>query len=138
MSKAGAKLRPGAVMGVDWGVMRIEPVEVGMRRCDWSRSAVLGSRSSAALDFADLVAEQLVGTVLPWSRRESLVRAAAKLGISRFEANLIIAAVQNQMGAGLGRSEARRPRLAKRIAVGLTVFVAVQAVIVAAAWYWLG
>lgn len=131
-------MRPAATMGVDWGMMRIKPVEVGMRRGDWSRSAVLGSRSSAALDFADLVAEQLVGTVLPWSRRESLVRAAARLGISRFEANLIIAAVQNQMGAGLGRSEARRPPLAKRIAVGLMVFVAVQAMIVAAAWYWLG
>ncbi|MGD0390732.1 MAG: hypothetical protein ABSC42_17445 [Tepidisphaeraceae bacterium] len=117
--------------------MRIKPVEVGMRRGDWSRSAVLGSRSSSALDFADLVAEQLVGTVLPWSRRESLVRTAQTLGISRFEANLIIAAVQNQMGVGFQRGETRRPRLTKRIAMGLTVFVAVQAVIVAAAWYWL-
>jgi len=125
-------------MGVDWGVMRIEPVEVGMRRGDWSHSAVLGSRGSAAMDFADLVPGQLVGTVLPWSRRETLVRTAAKLGISRFEANLIIAAVQNQMGVGLKPDEARRPRLMKRIAAGLTVFVAVQALIVAAAWYLLG
>jgi len=90
------------------------------------------------MDFADLVPGQLVGTVLPWSRREALVRTAAKLGISRFEANLIIAAVQNQMGVGLKGEEVRRPRLAKRIALGLTVFVAVQAVIVAAAWYLLG
>ena len=117
--------------------MRSKPVEVTIRRGDWSRSAVLGSRGPAALDFADLVAGQLVGTVLPWSRRESLVRTAARLGISRFEANLIIAAVQNQMGVGLQHSEVRRPRLMKRIAVGLTVFLAVQAAIVAAAWYWL-
>jgi hypothetical protein len=117
--------------------MRIEPVEVEARRAHWSRSAVLGSRGSAALDFADLVAAHLVGTVLPWSRRESLVKAAANLGISRFEANLIIAAVQNQLREGGRRVEARRPRLLARIAVGLMVFLAVQAVIVAAAWYWL-
>jgi hypothetical protein len=116
--------------------MRIEPDEVGKNRGDWSRSVVLGSRGSAAMDFADLVPGQLVGTVLPQSRRESLIRSAAKLGISRFEANLIIAVVQDQMGVGLERIEVRRPRPTRRIAVGLTVFVAVQAAIVAAAWYW--
>ncbi len=59
----------------------------------------------AARNFADLVAARMIGTVLPFSERESLVRAAARNGINRFEANLLIAAVQHQMGVGLKRQE---------------------------------
>ena len=117
--------------------MQLEPIRANLRRSDWSRSAVLGERSGTARDFADIVADQLVGTVLPWSRRETLIQAALARGITRFEANLIIAAVQHQMGVGRKRSETKRQRLSTRIAAGLAVFVVVQAGIIAAAWYWL-
>lgn len=70
---------------------------------DWSQSAILGDRGVAARNFADLVAARMIGTVLPFSERESLVRAAARNGINRFEANLLIAAVQHQLGVGLKR-----------------------------------
>jgi hypothetical protein len=70
---------------------------------DWSHSAILGDRGVAARNFADLVAARMIGTVLPFSERESLVRAAARSGINRFEANLLIAAVQHQLGVGLKR-----------------------------------
>jgi hypothetical protein len=79
----------------------------GTRLNDWSQSAILGDRGAVARNFADLVAARMVGTVLPFSERESLVKAAARHGINRFEANLLIAAVQNQMGAGRRRVEKR-------------------------------
>jgi hypothetical protein len=79
----------------------------GKRVNDWSQSAILGDRGIAARNFADLVAARLIGTVLPFSERESLVRAAARHGINRFEANLLIAAVQYQMGVGRQRAEKR-------------------------------
>jgi hypothetical protein len=81
----------------------------GTRLNDWSHSAILGDRGVVARNFADLVAARMVGTVLPLSERESLVKAAARHGINRFEANLLIAAVQNQMGAGRQRIEKRGP-----------------------------
>jgi hypothetical protein len=77
----------------------------GTRLNDWSHSAILGDRGVVARNFADLVAARMIGTVLPFSERESLVKAAARHGINRFEANLLIAAVQHQMGAGRRRLE---------------------------------
>jgi hypothetical protein len=56
-----------------------------------------------AIGFAQLVAQQLQGPVLRYSHRIALVQEAQKRGIARFEANLIIAAVQHQTN--------RRPRV---------------------------
>jgi len=44
--------------------------------------------------FTDQVTQALDGYVLRYSNRLALLASAAKLGISRFEANLIIATVQ--------------------------------------------
>jgi hypothetical protein len=46
--------------------------------------------------FAQLVAQELEGPVLRYSKRQELLREAERRGIGRFEANLIIAAVQHQ------------------------------------------
>ena len=107
--------------------------ESGPQKSDWSGSAVLGSRGSWAREFADLVDGQHVGTVLPWTRRQLLVREAQRRGIGRFEANLIIAAVQHQR------------RFEKRPAVeaagwgswlsAATVFVVVEFAIIAVVWH---
>jgi|HubBroStandDraft_6_1064221.scaffolds.fasta_scaffold586932_2 hypothetical protein len=115
--------------------MQLKPIREKLRRSDWSRSAVLGERGVAARDFADIVVGQLVGTVLPWSRREKLIRAASAHGITRFEANLIIATVQHQMGVGRRRDDAKPSRLSVRIATGLAMFVIIQSGIIAAVWY---
>jgi hypothetical protein len=117
--------------------MQAERVEVKLRRSDWSRSAVLGDRGAAARDFADIVAGQLVGTVLPWSQRQALVRIASDHGITRFEANLIIAAVQHQMGVGQRRQAPKPRRPLRRYVAGVSAFCVIQAGIVVAAWYWL-
>lgn len=46
--------------------------------------------------FAQLVSQELDGPVLRYSKRQRLIREAERRGIGRFEANLIIAAVQHQ------------------------------------------
>jgi hypothetical protein len=122
--------------------MRIETIQIesfgrSRARTDWSGSAVLGAQRPAVREFADLVAERLVGTVLPLTQREALLRVAALRGIGRFEANLIIAAVQHQLGVGHRRKLEARPRTGLKIAAGVGVFVAVQAGIIFAAWHWL-
>jgi hypothetical protein len=118
--------------------MHSEAVKIKGFTGDWSQSAILGDRGPVARDFADIVASQLVGTVLPWSQRESLVRLADMRGIGRFDANLIIAAVQYQMGVGRIRVEAtRRRRSARTIVACAVVFVVVQAGIVGVVWHWL-
>ena len=49
-----------------------------------------------AAGFAQIVSHQLDGPILRYSKRQSLLREAERRGIGRFEANLIIAAVQHQ------------------------------------------
>jgi hypothetical protein len=49
--------------------------------------------------FAEAVADSLQGGVLPYSDRQRLLRRAARLGIGRFDANLIIASVQHRRPA---------------------------------------
>jgi hypothetical protein len=49
-----------------------------------------------AAGFAQLVTRELEGPVLRYSKRQALLREADRRGIGRFEANLIIAAVQHQ------------------------------------------
>lgn len=115
--------------------MQFGPIRGKLRRSDWSRSAVLAERGVAARDFADIVVGQLVGTVLPWSRREKLIRAASAHDITRFEANLIIATVQHQLGVGRRRDDAKPSRLSMRIATGFAMFAIIQAGIIAAVWY---
>jgi hypothetical protein len=114
-----------------------EPIRLQKPRADFSGSAVLGERSGAARDFAELVASRMVGTVLPFDQRETLIQAAVAAGINRFEANLIIAAVQHQLNLGRRRTEAsQRPRLFRRAATSLGLFAIIQAGIAAAVWHW--
>ncbi len=70
-------------------------------RLDWSDSAILGHRAPQARAFADRVAASLVAGILPQTMRQKLIRRAMHQNISRFEANLIIAAVQHRLGTGL-------------------------------------
>jgi hypothetical protein len=85
--------------------------------------------------FAQEVVDMIDGPVLRYSRRLALLRRAEQLRISRFEANLIIAVVQRELGSGV--PEAEKP--AGGIAAPLTLFLLLQAAILALAWYvWVG
>jgi hypothetical protein len=87
---------------------------------------------SPAAQFARMVGDGLNGPVLRYSQRLALLDHAARLGIVRFEANLIIATVQHRRGAGT-TVEATRP--AASIWRGLVVAGCCQAVILLLAWW---
>ena len=91
--------------------------------------AVVALPLGAAQSFSGLVREHLDGPVLRYSHRANLLRAAERSGIGRFEANLIIAAVQHQAG-GMNRAESVAPSESWRAA--LIGFIATQGAILSA------
>lgn len=95
-----------------------------------------------AADFARLAVAAIDGGVLSYSKRLKLLDAADGLDIGRFQANLIIAAVQHGTTAASiasPRNSRRRPSpdpsYVSRFAVApLLVFLLVQALITLGAW----
>jgi len=91
----------------------------------------------AAERFAGLVPQHLDGPVLCYEDRQSLLEAARRLGIGRFEANLIIAAVQHRAE---GEHVAMRSATVERSAVvakwwpAVTVVLAVEMGVSLLAW----
>jgi hypothetical protein len=107
---------------------------------DWSQSAILGHRTAAARDFADLVATRMVNGTLPWTQRQLLLRHASRRQISRFEANLIIAAVANHfrpLGVSAACDSAPGPTRYSFILRGLAAFLAVEIIALTIAWHFL-
>jgi hypothetical protein len=109
-------------------------LESPTRRIDWPQSPILGHRGAAARQFAGRVSGRLVGGLLPWTHRRALLAEAASLGIGRFDANLIIAAVQHASPA-IAPAPSPKPR-ARKLIVPVTpiAFLAVQLVIIVAVW----
>ncbi|MGH7177966.1 MAG: hypothetical protein ACREJC_11340 [Tepidisphaeraceae bacterium] len=85
----------------------------------------------AARGFAEGVASRLDGAVLRYSDRVQLLKRAAHLGITRFDANLIIAAVQYRAGPAIRhKPRVKAPTLVSPVAV----FALLQCAIAAGAW----
>ncbi len=82
--------------------------------------------------FTQLVEEVLDGPTLLYSERLKLLRAARRLGVRRFDANLIIAAVQERREDGLPVAT-RSPGRGWACVLGW--FVVIQGMIVAGAGY---
>jgi hypothetical protein len=91
---------------------------------------------SRAQAFAHEVAARLDGPVLRQSQRRSLLAGARKLGIGRFEANLLIAAVQHEKAPEACRvkAEPAAARSAWRFAP-VAVALTVQGLIAWGAWH---
>ena len=89
---------------------------------------------TASADFAEYVRGRLNGPVLRYSARLELLKEAQRRGLGRFEANLVIAAVLYR--SGMGQEYELRPKT-EWVWPALTA-VALQAVIVAGAWWVLG
>lgn len=85
-------------------------------------------------DFAQAVAAELNEPVLRYSRRQALLKQAGELGIGRFDANLIIAAVQHRMGSERPIANARPAAKFNWSLAGIVACVTlVQSLIVAGA-----
>jgi len=99
-------------------------------------SRLPGNRTHAAhraAAFARYAAAQLDGRVLRYSRRLELLKTADQLGIGRFHANLIIAAVQHEAtGPGLFPEGPSPSRLIRSLP--MLTFLLVQGMILAGLW----
>ena len=83
--------------------------------------------------FAQHVANELDGPTLRYSSRVKLLHEATRHGIRRFDANLIIASVQERVqGSGFKVQEKKQPSRWKACAAA---FVVVQGLILAGATY---
>jgi hypothetical protein len=84
-------------------------------------AANAGLPSSRAALFAEMAASRMQGDLLSYSGRLALMRAAQGLGIDRFQANLIIAAVQHQNRSALPRPSRHSHRRGKKPLAWLVV-----------------
>jgi hypothetical protein len=102
-------------------------------------AAPIPSYGDRSTQFAALVAGQAFGSVLCYSQRLALLRTAARLGLSRFEANLIIASVQHgrepreAAPRPIERFASARPASKWPRMIGLAI--AFESLIAAAAWF---
>jgi len=90
---------------------------------------------SPASELARAVVASMDGPFLRYSARQRLLSRAARLGISRFEANLIIAAVQHRVRAG--GDESNFCQATSRISHAMKsagLALVIQALIIAAIW----
>ncbi len=90
----------------------------------------------AAGRFAHAVRERMDGPVLRYSHRTRLIRQAEQRGIGRFEANLIIAAVQHEVGAE--RPKAPVKNVSPAWVRTALAFATMQSIIATAVWWIIG
>jgi hypothetical protein len=91
-------------------------------------------RSPHAERFERQVARELQGSILRYSRRQALLKAAEAMSIGRFEANLIIAVVQHRQGSQQTATLIECTSHRRHILPCLLCIATVQAAIVAGAW----
>lgn len=86
--------------------------------------------------FAKAVSEAMDGPILRFSRRQELIWQAESLGIRRFDANLLIAAVQHRLGSerAVAVVPSKTKHSAWRIALPVGLAIALQAIIVLSVW----
>ena len=85
--------------------------------------------------FEEVVRRRLDGPVLRYSQRLALLKEAERLGVGRFEANLVIASVLYRAGVGQEYELKPEPGKLARWAVPLATVVVLQGVILAG-WWW--
>ena len=96
------------------------------------QSLITTPDKSLAQRFADRVRDSIDGPILRYSIRRKLLREADARGIGRFEANLIIAAVQHQVDCTPVTALSRLPKTKHVAACAFAIVL--QAAIVLLAW----
>ncbi|HEX8915665.1 MAG TPA: hypothetical protein VF796_25145 [Humisphaera sp.] len=100
-------------------------------------SSVFAASSDAVDWFSSLVAGAVEDGVLRHSARESLFRQAEGLGINRFEANLIMAAVRNRGSRSAPAAVAATGAASSGALLATAVVLLVQSAVALAAWcFW--
>lgn len=93
-------------------------------------------QTGAARRFADYLLDETREpmTVLRYSQRLEFFRAARRFGVSRFEANLLIAAVVERR-TGAARPVETAESESDSVAARLTAFLLVEAAVLLGAWW---
>ena len=86
--------------------------------------------------FAQAVSTAMEGPILRFSRRQQLIRQAQRLGIRRFDANLLIAAVQHRLGSVKTKHpvQSNSDSSPWRFALPIGLAIGLQAIILIGAW----
>jgi hypothetical protein len=96
-------------------------------------------QSGPARRFADYLLEETRGplTVLRYSQRLEFLRAARRLGVGRFEANLLIAAVVERRTAArpAERAESETESAPDSLLGRLTAFLLIEAAVLLSFWW---
>lgn len=96
-----------------------------------------GTQPSVARQFANIVAAELkTGNILPYSNRQHLVRTAERMGLGRFDANLIIALIQNRLSPTPATDVVPAPTARQHWLAPLALILAIEG-LVAAYIFWL-
>jgi hypothetical protein len=107
-----------------------------VQRVEVAPDPVIALPAGAAHTFAEVVRERMDGPVLRYSHRTRLIQEAEERGIGRFEANLIIAAVQHRQRASRCEVDPAVPRSTwMPIVIG---FCATQCAVVMGLWWLIG
>ena len=130
-ARPGARLRALRELAESADASRVEAAAPVME------NPIVPLPAGAAQTFAALVRERMDGPVLRYSHRTRLLRAAEQTGIGRFEANLIIAAVQHEARANSSTSTAREAGHAW-IPAALLAVAATQSLIAMGVWWVVG
>ena len=104
------------------------------RRADALRCSIPTLPAPSAATFAQLVRDRIDGSILRYSHRAQLIGEAEQRGIGRFEANLIIAAVQHEAGERRASEPVAKPSRSWVWVGPLVAIVATQGAIVGALW----
>ena len=93
------------------------------------------AQSGSARRFADHLAEQMPSSVLRYSQRLELLRAARRFGVGRFEANLLIAAVLERRRSRAADGGGEGGGGIGSVAADVAVFLVFQCAMLLGAWW---
>jgi hypothetical protein len=88
-----------------------------------------------ASHFARYVRDNLKARLLTGSQRSDMIRQAQRRGISRFDANLIIAAVLHRAGIPQELDDSDRAQTTPRWLLPAMIFAILQGLIVTGVWW---
>lgn len=107
---------------------------------DWL-DEVIERPAGVVAGLSAAVRESLVGGELPATDRERIVARAARVGVSRFEATLLIATIQHRVRSEVGVAPSVLYRIPARRSWGVGTLLAVtllaEAIVAGAGYLWL-
>jgi hypothetical protein len=89
---------------------------------------------SGVREFAQAVTASMEGPILRFSRRQQLIEQAEQLGIRRFDANLLIAAVQHRFAGEAACAIPDAPSNGFNYRTALVIALILQFLILLGAW----